>query len=53
MIIETIFLAGLAKIGCVVTAVKIAKRKKQTGEVTKKEKGRLSKWMKRKRLSKA
>ncbi|MHC4727740.1 MAG: hypothetical protein ACYS17_10995 [Planctomycetota bacterium] len=41
MILETVVLAGLAKLGCIVTAVKISKRKKQTGEVAKKEKSRL------------
>jgi len=38
MILETFILAGLAKLGCIVTVVKIAKRKKQIGEVAKKEK---------------
>ena len=38
MIVETIILAGLAKLGCIVTAVKITKWKKQAGEVVKKEK---------------
>ncbi|MHC4105042.1 MAG: hypothetical protein ACYSR9_08885 [Planctomycetota bacterium] len=41
MILETFIIAGLAKLGCVVTAVKISKRKKQTGEIAKKEKSRL------------
>lgn len=36
MILETFILAGLAKLGCVVTAVKTSKRKKQTREVVKK-----------------
>ncbi len=58
MILETFILAGIAKLGCVVTAVKISKRKKQkTGEVVKKEKlrgvRRLISRVKRKRLSKA
>jgi len=37
MILETFIVAGLAKLGFVVTAVKISKRKKQTGKVAKKE----------------
>ena len=38
MIFETIILAGLAKLGCIVAAVKITKRKKQAGEVAKNKK---------------
>ncbi len=38
MIFETFILAGLAKLGCIVTAVKITKWKKQTGKMVKKEK---------------
>jgi hypothetical protein len=56
MIFETIILAGIAKLGCIVTAVKITKRRKQaTGKVVKKEKSQqlsqVISRVKRKRLS--
>jgi hypothetical protein len=57
MILETFIVAGLAKLGCVVTAVKISKRKKQTRTIAKKEKSqritRETKRRKRKRVPQA
>ncbi len=42
MILETLILAGLAKLGCIVTVVKITKRKKQIAE-------KLERWRKKKK----
>ncbi len=54
MILETFIVAGLAKLGFVVTAVKINKRKKQTREVVRKEKiQRISRGIRRKKRKRA